>query len=553
MKFEKGIVSRLLVSCAFALLPECVALQAQNANFHNAPAAVKEQKNPYVGQHPASVKAAYHLRCARCHGENGEGSGNIPALATGKAQSASDGELFWYITKGDLNNGMPAWQNLPAQQRWQIINYIRVLGSLKPGSPRVQLSADEAVDTGKNALPPKAPFTDYRFEKPGKIRKITLKDLPSPLATPSSGNGPQLVPRPSNAWPQVLPGFKVELYATGLDEPRLIRTAPNGDFFVAESRAGKIQVFRGITAEGKPEQSETFATGLNRPFGINFYPPGPDPLWVYIGNTDSVVRFPYRNGDLKASGPAENIANLPSGGGHWTRDIQFTADGKKMFVSVGSASNIDDPDSSPAEKNRADVLEFNPDGSAMRVYAYGIRNCVGLALNSKTGELWCSTNERDALGDNLVPDYITHLQEGGFYGWPWWYMGGHQDPRHAGKHPELKSKVITPDVILNPHNASLGLAFYGGKQFPAEYQGDIFACEHGSWNRSVRVGYELIRVPLHQTGHATGEYEDFMTGFVVDNGHVWGRPVGVTVAPDGSLLVTDDGSKSVWRISYTGK
>jgi glucose/arabinose dehydrogenase len=189
----------------------------------------------------------------------------------------------------------------------------------------------------------------------------------------------------------------------------------------------------------------------------------------------------------------------------------------------------------------------------MRVYAYGIRNAVGLAINPKTGELWCSVNERDALGDNLVPDYITHVQDGGFYGWPWWYMGGHQDPRHKGKHPELKDRVITPDVILHPHNASLEMTFYDGKQFPAEYQGDIFASEHGSWNRAVRVGYELIRIPLHQTGHASGEYEDFMTGFVVDNGHVWGRPVGVTVAPDGSLLVSDDAGDVIWRISYTGK
>jgi glucose/arabinose dehydrogenase/mono/diheme cytochrome c family protein len=529
------------------------ASQAQETSFHDAPASAKELKNPYAGQQVASSKAAYHLRCARCHGENGEGSGNIPALATGKAQSATDGELFWYITKGDVNNGMPSWQTLPREQRWQIINYVRVLGGSKPGSPRVATSPDEAVAVAVNAPAPKAPFTDYRFEKPGVVRKITLNDLPAPFATNSAGNSPKLVPRPEKAWPQVPPGFKVELYATGLKEPRLIRTAPNGDFFVAESKSGEILVFRGITADGKPERTETFATGLNRPFGINFYPPGPDPQWVYVGNTGSVVRFPYRNGDLKARGPAEHIADVPAGDGHWTRDIQFSLDGKKMFVSVGSASNVDDSDTTPAEKNRADVLEFNPDGSEMHIYAYGIRNCVGLAVNSKTGELWCSVNERDALGDNLVPDYITHVQDGGFYGWPWWYMGGHQDPRQKGKRPDLKDKVITPDVILHPHNASLELTFYDGKQFPAEYEGDIFAAEHGSWNRSVRVGYELIRVPLHQTGHASGEYEDFMTGFVVDNGHVWGRPVGVTVAPDGSLLVTDDGSKSIWRISYTGK
>jgi glucose/arabinose dehydrogenase len=224
-----------------------------------------------------------------------------------------------------------------------------------------------------------------------------------------------------------------------------------------------------------------------------------------------------------------------------------------MLVGVGSGSNVDDPDTTPAEKNRADVLAANPDGSNMRVYAYGIRNPVGLAINPLTGELWVSVNERDGLGDNLVPDYITHVQQGGFYGWPWWYMGEHQDPRHQGKHPELKEKVITPDVILQPHNASLELTFYDGKQFPEAYRGDIFAAEHGSWNKSIRAGYELIRVPLQQTGHATGEYEDFLTGFVVDNGHVWGRPVGVTVAPDGSLLVTDDGSNSIWRIQYSGK
>jgi glucose/arabinose dehydrogenase len=547
------IFTHALASCAVVSLLLFPARPAQTPSFHDAPAAAKERKNPYEGQRLDSEKELYHLRCASCHGENGEGAGNVPALASGSAQSARDGELFWYITQGDLNNGMPAWAGLPEDQRWQIVTYLRVLGSSKPGSPRVPIPPDEAVSTGLSAPAPKAPFTDFRYEKPGTIRKITLRDLPAPLATSSAGNGPTLVPRPENAWPQVLPGFKVELYATGLNDPRLIRTAPNGDFFVAESRSGEIRVFRGITAESKPEDAEVFASGLNRPFGINFYPPGPDPEWIYVGNTDSVVRFPYQNGDLKARGPAEHIADLPTGNGHWTRDIQFTPDGKKMFVSVGSASNIDDPDTTPAEKNRADVLEFHPDGSAMRVYAYGIRNCVGMAINSKTGELWCSVNERDALGDNLVPDYITHVQEGGYYGWPWWYMGGHQDPRHEGKHPELKDKIITPDVILHPHNASLEMTFYEGKQFPAEYRGDIFASEHGSWNRSLRVGYELIRVPLHQTGHASGEYEDFMTGFVVDNGHVWGRPVGVTVAPDGSILVTDDGSKSIWRIRYAGK
>lgn len=541
-----------LVATIVAFVMMAPSMGAQNSGFHNAPPSAKEMVNPDEGDPQAAIagKPLYHLRCARCHGEHGEGSGNIPSIAHGKVQTVSAGELFWFVTKGDVPNGMPSWASLPKQQRWQIISYVKTLGTAKATT----VSAPSKPDTtALNAPPPKPPFTDYRFEKPGNVRKISISDLPAPFATPSAGNGPKLVARPDGAWPEVPPGFQVDLYAAGLDEPRLIRTAPNGDFFLAESKVGDIRVFRGITSNGKPEQMQVFAAGLSRPFGIKFYPPGPNPEWVYVGNTDSVVRFPYQNGDMKARGPAEHIADVPSGDGHWTRDIQFSPDGKKMFVSVGSASNVDDPDTTPNEKNRADILEFNPDGSEMRVYASGIRNAVGLAINAQTGELWCSVNERDALGDNLVPDYITHVQDGGFYGWPWWYMGGHQDPRHEGKHPELKDKVITPDVILQPHNASLEMTFYDGKLFPAEYQGDIFASEHGSWNKSVRVGYEVIRVPLHHTGHATGEYEDFMTGFVVDNGHVWGRPVGITVAPDGSLLVTDDGSGSIWRITYTSK
>ncbi len=544
----RGLLTLLALA---AMLPPS-PVQAQNPNFHNAPASARELKNPYEGQRTPKAAALFHLRCARCHGENGEGSGNIPPLKAERIKTVTPGELFWFITRGDVSNGMPSWATLPRQQRWQIVSYVQALGQSQ-GAPAGNQTAEAPVPQKLNAPPPTPPFTDFRYEKPGEIRKITLKDLPAPFATSSAGNGPKVVARPEGAWPQVPPGFKVEQYAAGLDNPRIIRTAPNGDIFVAETRAGDIRIFRGITANGRPVQMALFASGLNRPFGINFYPPGPNPQWVYVGNTDAVVRFPYQNGDLQARGPAEHLADLPANGSHSTRDIQFSLDGTKMFVSVGSASNVDDPDTTPAEKNRADVLQFNPDGTGMQIYAYGIRNCVGLAVNSKTGELWCSVNERDGLGDNLVPDYITHVQQGGFYGWPWWYMGSHQDPRHNGTRPELKDKVITPDVILNPHNASLGITFYEGKQFPPEYEGDIFASEHGSWNRAVRVGYELIRVPLHQSGHASGEYEDFMTGFVIDNEHVWGRPVAVTVAPDGSLLVTDDGSNSIWRITYSGK
>jgi glucose/arabinose dehydrogenase len=527
------------------------SLSAQTSSFHDAPASAKASKNPYEGQVTSSSKHSFHQYCARCHGENGEGSGNIPSLNNPKVKAATSGELFWFITKGSVKNGMPSWAKLSPRTRWQIVSYVQALGTSQAQRTIARMDSP-SVAKPLHAPPPQGPFTDFRYEKPGITRKITLQDLPAPLVTPSASKGPRVVARPEGAWPQVPNGFKVEQYATGLEDPRQIRTAPNGDIFVAESSSGEIKIFRGITKTGKPELVSVFASGLNRPFGVNFYPPGPNPQWVYVGNTDSVVRFAYQNGDLRARGPAKHIADVPDSEGHWTRDIQFSSDGKTMFVSVGSASNVDDPDTTPAEKNRANILAFNPDGSGMRVFAYGIRNPVGMAINPLSGELWTTVNERDALGDNLVPDYITHVQQGGFYGWPWWYMGGHQDPNHKGKHPELKDKVITPDVILNPHNASLGITFYEGNQFPDEYRGDLFGAEHGSWNRSVRVGYELIRVPFHKTGHASGEYEDFMTGFVVDNEHVWGRPVGVTVAPDGSLLVTDDASRSIWRISYVG-
>jgi len=405
------------------------------------------------------------------------------------------------------------------------------------------------VDSTK-ILQGEAAFTDYRTERPGIFHKITAQDLPKPWATKSAGNYPTLVPRPAAAWPQAPTGFKVELYVSNLAGPRLIRTAPNGDFLVAQSYQGEISVFRGITRDGKPERASIFATGLHRPFGIAFYPPGPNPQWVYIANTDSLVRFPYEPGDLKARAPASTIIpKLPSGAGHWTRDVAFSLDGKRMFVSVGSRSNVGDSRLYPSDTLRADILEYTPAGKFVKVYASGIRNPAGIAVNPLTGELWCSTNERDGLGDNLVPDYITHVQEGGFYGWPWYYIGSNPDPRREGERPELRGRAIIPDVLLQAHLASLQMRFYEGKQFPAEYSGDIFAAEHGSWNRAPRAGYEVLRAPLKK-GHASGEYEEFLTGFVTADGHVWGRPVGVTVSKDGSLLVTDDGSNSIWRVSY---
>ncbi len=409
------------------------------------------------------------------------------------------------------------------------------------------LNADGAKIT--NLISGKSAFTDARDVKPGMFRKITVDDLPKPYAT-SSNRNTALASRPAGAMPQVAPGFKVELYAENLKQPRQIRMAPNGDFFIAESGAGEITVLRGRGADGKPQQVSTFATGQRGVFGINFYPAGPNPQWLYAGNTGSVVRFPYKNGDVKASGPPQTIiTELPSGG-HSTRDIVFTKDGQ-MLVAVGSGSNVDDPDTHPSETHRANILEYTPEGKFVRVYASGIRNPVGLGVNPETGEVWCSVNERDELGDNLVPDYITHVTPGGFYGWPWYFIGGHQDPRHNGKHPELKDKVLVPDVLMQPHNASLGLTFYDGTQFPQEYRGDLFAAEHGSWNREHPSGHEVVRVPLTK-GRASGIYEDFMT-FLTPDGQVWGRPVGVVTGKDGALYVTDDASRVIWRVTYTGQ
>jgi glucose/arabinose dehydrogenase len=448
---------------------------------------------------------------------------------------------------------MPVPYQITLSPRLAAVFMAAVALSIFPAPTPAAAQAPAKVLTGQDA------FTDYTKEHPGVRRHLTVADLPAPYATESSNNQPHLVPRPEGAWPQAPAGFKVTLYADGFTEPRLIRTAPNGDLFLADSQAGTIRVLRGVGADGKAVTSETFATGLDHPFGIAFYPQT-DPKWVYIANTTSLVRFAYKKGDLKASGAPQTIVPvLPgyarlAGGGHWTRDVAFSLDGKRMWISVGSGSNVDDPDTHPNEFHRADVLEYTPEGKFVKIYASGIRNCVGEAVNPTTGQLWCSTNERDNLGNNLVPDYITSVKEDGFYGWPWYYMGGTQDPRLVGKHPELKTKVITPDVLVNPHFASLELTFYPATktEFPADYNGDGFAAEHGSWNRATRSGYEVVRVPM-KNGHATGEYEDFLTGFVTFSGDVWGRPVGVAVGNDGSLFVSDDGTRSVWHVTYTGK
>ena len=417
---------------------------------------------------------------------------------------------------------------------------------------------------GAEVLQGRAAYTDWSADRPGLRRHIKSTDLPAADLGASHSNGVRVIRRSASEKPVVPPGFEITLFAEGLDEPRLIRAAPNGDIFVAESGAGRVRVLRPSDA-GKP-RSEVYASGLTAPFGISFYPPGPNPEWVYVANTSSVVRFAYRNGDLVARGKSEMmVPRLPTGG-HYTRDVVFSPDGSKMFVSVGSASNagerIGKLDAAAlaawtsqhprgaawgSETERADVLVFDPDGGNRRIHATGIRNCVGLAV-SESGEVWCSTNERDSIGDDVPPDYITRVREGAFYGWPWYYIGANEDPRHKGERPDLKDKITVPDVLLQAHSASLGLTFYNAQQFPAEYRGSLFAAEHGSWNRSKRTGSKVIRV-IMRDGVPTGEYEDFATGFVVNDASAWGRPVGVTVTPDGALYVSEDAGGTIWRIT----
>jgi glucose/arabinose dehydrogenase len=458
-----------------------------------------------------------------------------------------------------------------------------IVASLMISATFISATFWAASDAGAQSQTPPvltgaAAYGDWRNDAPGVRRHITVGDLPAPYASRSASNTSSVVDPPRGAALKVPPDFTVTEFASGLDTPRLLRIAPNGDIFLAETGAGQVRVMRAADGALKPERNEIFAGDLDLPFGIAFYPPGPDPQFVYVASTDRVVRFPYRNGDLKAQGPAETmIPSLPRGG-HWTRDIAFSPDGKRLYVSVGSGSNVAQSMSVKrgallqsweathglgaawdSEARRADVLQFDSEGKNERSYAAGIRNCSGLAVQPGngpgSGTVWCSTNERDGLGDNLPPDYVTRVKEGGFYGWPWYYIGGNEDPRHAGERSDLKGKAIVPDVLLQPHSAPLQMAFYDAPAtapglFPAEYRGDVFVAAHGSWNRAKRTGYKIIRIHL-QNGVPTGEYQDFVTGFVIDDERVWGRPVGVAAAHDGALLFSEDGNGTIWRVART--
>ena len=366
-------------------------------------------------------------------------------------------------------------------------------------------------------------------------------DLPRPFMTKSAGNAPDEVKRPDGFLPKVPPGFHVNVYAESFKTPRWLIVAPNGDLFVAESGAGRVEVLRDPQRTGTAQERETFASGMRYPFGIVFHDD-----YVYVGNTNEIVRFRYDPKTSKRLGEEEKILPVPAGG-HSTRSLAIARDGKHLLVAVGSASNIDTGE----EPIRAAITICDLDGKNARLYATGLRNPVGLALNPATGQVWTSVNERDELGDDLPPDYFTSVEDGGFYGWPYSYIGSNVDPRVKQEKPDLVARAIIPDVLLGSHVAPLQFAFYSGMQFPEAYRGGAFVAEHGSWNRAKRSGYQVAFVGF-KDGKAAEDPVPFLTGLVPDPGKglVYGRPVGVAVLPDGSLVVSDDGPGILYRVSY---
>ncbi len=435
-------------------------------------------------------------------------------------------------------------------------------GPASTGASRPAAAAK--VLTGAAAL-----GSDWRNDAPGVRRHIKPSDLPTPQAAKdpeaSIASIAEVVAPPKGAAPKVPQGFAVETLASGFKQPRTLRTAPNGDVFLSESGAGRVLVFRaGAAAPAKPE---VFAENLQQPYGIAFVPPA-NPQYVYVAAANQVVRYPYRSGDAKAAGPAEVVVGDIPTKRHWTRDLAVSRDGKRLFVAVGSASNLGMagmPEMTPEnirqhekthgrgaawgeEENRAAVRVFDADGKNLRNYANGLRNCSGLAMQPGTDTLWCVVNERDHLGPLMTPDFMARVQDGGFHGWPWYYLGDREDPALKGERPDLKGAVQQPDVLFQAHSSALSLTFYDRDAFPAEYRGDAFVALHGSHSTPQRNGFKVIRVRM-KGGQPTGEYEDFMTGFVIDNNSVWGRPAGVTVTRDGALLVSDDANGTIFRVT----
>ena len=547
---------------------------------------------PAVAASADAGKALFRQQCSVCHTAEADDNGG--------AQGPSLVGLFGRHAAGD-----PSFDYTRALRdsklTWDALTLDRFLASpttLVPGTAMVVAISGKAqradlvayfksvTKTGAIAAAAAHPNStsaaqspseaDWKKDAPGRAHKIDLATLPAPFSSTSARNPPKLVPRPASAELALPPGFRIGLFAGDLLGPRRMVVSPNADIFVTETRGGRVSVLHPAADGGSATGADVFAEGLDRPFGIAFYPNTADPRWLYVAETNRVVRFAFRKGDVKARGaPEVVVAALPSGG-HFTRDMVFSPDGQRMFVSVGSATNVAEQMSKKTpeqikeweaahglgaawdmEENRADVLVFDVNSTRPgKVFAAGIRNCVGLTLQPATGDLWCTTNERDLLGDDLVPDYSTRVREGGFYGWPWYYMGANEDPRLKAERPDLKAKVLVPDVPYQAHSAALGLVFYtatsGKSAFPAEYVGDGFAMFHGSWNRGFRTGHKVVRVRMKE-GVPTGEYDDFVTGFIVDDGNAWGRPVSAAVLTDGSLLVSDDGANVIYRISYEGE
>ena len=393
--------------------------------------------------------------------------------------------------------------------------------------------------------------------------------MPEPHQSSSAVNFSRVIGWPEGRGPVAPEGFEVDAFGTDLDSPRWLYVLPNGDVLVAEARTlpksdrpaemqeglvaagsvgvspNRITLLRDADGDGTAEVRETFLENLNQPFGMALV--GDE---LYVANTDGVVRFPYREGQTRIDAPGELILPLPAGGynNHWTRNIIASPDGQKLYVSVGSASNVGEY-GMDEEIRRANILEINPDGSGEKVFASGLRNPNGMDWAPETGALWTAVNERDGLGDDLVPDYITSVRDSGFYGWPYSYYGQNEDPRRAGERPDLVARAIVPDYALGSHTASLGLVFYDGGSFPERYRGGAFVGQRGSWNRSEFSGYKVVFVPF-DGGQPSGAAEDFLTGFIADpeSGEAYGRPVGLALLPDGSLLVADDAGNTVWRV-----
>src|SRR6202521_3466899 len=538
---------------------------------------------PAFSADASTGKALFAQRCTVCHtAESGDdGGAQGPSLIGVLGRPAAGAPQFSYTQA--LRESKLVWDAATLKR------FLAAPAGIVPGTSMAVAVPDEADRDNLIAyfqsVSSQAPAVqaivvpasseksaNWRLDAPGRVHRITVASLPPPFATPSSRNSSSVVSKPASAILALPPGFQVEPFATGLAGPRKMLLAPNGDVLVTEITGGRVSVLHPTPDGRRAGATSVYLKGLNRPFGLAFYPNAQNPQWLYVAETNRVTRYAYHVGDVKPRGETQIVVpQLPSGVGHSTRDIAFSPDGKLLFVSVGSGSNVAETMSKKTpeeiksweaqhgfgaawdvETDRAAVLEFDAAApAAPKLYASGIRNCVSLTVQPANGALWCTTNERDAIGDDLVPDYSTRVKRGSFYGWPWYYIGSNEDPRLKGERPDLQDKITVPDVLLQAHSAPLGMTFYDGGQFPAEYRGNIFAAEHGSWNRSKRTGHKIIRV-LMKDGAPTGEYEDFATGFVVNDASAWGRPVGVTVAPDGSLYVSEDANGTIWRITSAG-